>query len=56
MWMSVLSLLRENKLYAKQSKCEFFKKEISFLGHVINEHGVNNGEIKSRSSVKLAST
>jgi hypothetical protein len=36
----VLSLLRKNKLYAKQSKCEFFKKEISFLGHVINEHGV----------------
>ena len=36
----VLSLLRENKLYAKSSKCEFFKSEISFLGHVINGNGV----------------
>ena len=36
----VLSLLRENKLYGKRSKCEFLKSEISFLGHVINEHGV----------------
>ena len=37
----VLALLRENKLYAKQSKCEFFKTEISFLGHIINEHGIS---------------
>lgn len=37
----VLTLLRENKLYAKQSKCEFFKTEISFLGHVINERGIS---------------
>jgi hypothetical protein len=37
----VLSLLRENKLYAKQSKCEFFKTEISFLGHVINQNGIS---------------
>src|SRR3984957_15632131 len=29
----VLELLRKNKLYAKMSKCEFFKREISFLGH-----------------------
>lgn len=37
----VLQVLRDNKLYAKESKCEFFKTEISFLGHVINEHGVH---------------
>src|ERR1700687_5128436 len=36
----VLETLRENKLYAKLSKCEFYSKEISFLGHVINEHGI----------------
>ena len=37
----VLELLRENKLYAKMSKCEFFKEEISFLGHVVNSEGVS---------------
>src|ERR1700738_28715 len=36
----VLETLRENKLYAKISKCEFYSKEISFLGHVINEYGI----------------
>ena len=37
----VLELLRENKLYAKMSKCEFFKEEISFLGHVVNGDGMS---------------
>ena len=29
----ILQVLKENKLYAKLSKCEFWLKEISFLGH-----------------------
>nr|GEY38838.1 hypothetical protein [Tanacetum cinerariifolium] len=32
----VLKLLRKEKLYAKFSKCEFWLKEIQFLGNVIN--------------------
>ena len=36
----VLELLREHKLYAKESKCEFFKRSVSFLGHVISERGL----------------
>jgi hypothetical protein len=32
----VLQLLKENKLYAKLSKCELSLKEVSFLGHVIS--------------------
>lgn len=32
----VLQTLQENKLYAKLSKCEFWLKEVSFLGHVIS--------------------
>ena len=36
----VLKLLREHHLYAKFSKCEFWLKEISFLGHIISEQGV----------------
>ena len=37
----VLQRLRENQLYAKLSKCEFWLKEVSFLGHVISEGGVS---------------
>ena len=37
----VLKLLRENKLYAKESKCEFFKSEVSFLGHVVSSKGIS---------------
>ncbi|KAK2422360.1 hypothetical protein QL285_032900 [Trifolium repens] len=36
----VLKTLRENKLYAKLSKCEFWHKEVSFLGHVISKGGI----------------
>ena len=31
----VLARLRESKLYAKLSKCELFKQEVEFLGHVL---------------------
>ena len=37
----VLELLRANKLYAKSSKCEFFKNEMSFLGHVVGSKGIS---------------
>jgi hypothetical protein len=36
----VLQKLAENKLYAKLSKCEFFKSEVSFLGHIISKDGI----------------
>ncbi|KAL5834466.1 hypothetical protein ACOSQ4_013963 [Xanthoceras sorbifolium] len=36
----VLQILREKKLYAKLSKCEFWLNEISFLGHVITTDGI----------------
>jgi hypothetical protein len=36
----VLTKLREHRLYAKFSKCEFWLKELIFLGHVISEKGV----------------
>ena len=37
----VLGLLRQNKLFAKESKCEFFQKSLSFLGHVVGENGIS---------------
>ncbi|KAJ9545268.1 hypothetical protein OSB04_024975 [Centaurea solstitialis] len=36
----VLELLRDQKLYAKFSKCEFWIREVHFLGHVVREEGI----------------
>ncbi|MCI83972.1 retrotransposon protein, partial [Trifolium medium] len=33
-------MLQEKKLYANLSKCEFWLKEVSFLGHVISRGGI----------------
>ncbi len=35
-----LQLLRDNKLYAKLSKCEFLKPELKFLGNIVGRNGV----------------
>ncbi|GKC49635.1 putative reverse transcriptase domain-containing protein [Tanacetum coccineum] len=32
----ILELLKKDKLYAKFSKCEFWLREVQFLGHVVN--------------------
>ncbi|KAD6454404.1 hypothetical protein E3N88_09110 [Mikania micrantha] len=37
----ILELLRNEKLYAKFSKCEFWMREVQFLGHVINRKGIH---------------
>ena len=36
----VLRVLKEKKLFAKLSKCEFWLREVSFLGHVILKGGI----------------
>ncbi|KAK1421343.1 hypothetical protein QVD17_23595 [Tagetes erecta] len=36
----VLELLRGERLYAKFSKCEFWLREVQFLGHIVNEQGI----------------
>ena len=35
-----LQLLKDNQLYAKLSKCEFWLEQVSFLGHVISKEGL----------------
>ena len=37
----VLSRLREHKLYAKFSKCEFWLSKIPFLGHILSRDGIS---------------
>jgi hypothetical protein len=36
-----LQKLREHRLYAKLSKCEFWMKQVAFLGHVISKGGIS---------------
>nr|GEV72882.1 hypothetical protein [Tanacetum cinerariifolium] len=37
----VLELLKKEKLYAKFSKCEFWLREVQFLGYVIHGNGIH---------------
>jgi hypothetical protein len=36
----VLEKLRQNQLYAKFSKCDFWLEEVAFLGHVLTSEGI----------------
>ena len=38
----VLQTLRDKQFYAKISKCEIFKKSITYLGHLITERVVES--------------
>nr|GEU80852.1 putative reverse transcriptase domain-containing protein [Tanacetum cinerariifolium] len=38
---AILELLKEEKLYAKFSKCEFWILKVQFLGHVIDSRGIH---------------
>ncbi|XXG76914.1 hypothetical protein AAC387_Pa08g1175 [Persea americana] len=35
-----LQLLRDNQLYAKLRKCEFWLEQVAFLGHIISKEGL----------------
>ncbi|GJU75478.1 putative reverse transcriptase domain-containing protein [Tanacetum coccineum] len=37
----ILEVLKKEKLYAKFSKCEFWLREVQFLGHVINGNRIH---------------
>jgi hypothetical protein len=37
---TVLQTLREKKMFAKLSKCEFWLSEVAFLGHVVSAEGI----------------
>ncbi|KAI3750829.1 hypothetical protein L2E82_21683 [Cichorium intybus] len=48
----VLELLRQEKMYAKFSKCEFWLREVQFLGHLINAEGVKVDPAKIEAMIK----
>jgi hypothetical protein len=37
----VLESLWKNQFYVEMKKCAFWLSEVSFLGHVINQHGIS---------------
>ena len=47
----VLQTLREKKLYAKLSKCDFCLKEVSFLSHIVSMKGIRVNPIKIKAVV-----
>ncbi|WVZ64189.1 hypothetical protein U9M48_013751 [Paspalum notatum var. saurae] len=51
----VLQKLREHKLYAKFSKCDFWIEEVKFLGHVISNGGIAVDQSKEDKVVAYAS-
>ena len=36
----MLETLRNERLYERLSKCEFWLREVSFLGHIVSEEGI----------------
>jgi hypothetical protein len=49
----VLQRLRDHRLYAKLSKCDFWLKEIKFLGHTISLDGISVDPKKGTRSDEL---
>ena len=43
---TVLQLLRDSSLKAKLKKCEFFKNELKFLGHIVSANGMSPDPVK----------
>nr|GFC24976.1 uncharacterized protein [Tanacetum cinerariifolium] len=52
----VLILLKEEKLYAKFSKCEFWLRKVQFLRHVINGDGIHVDPSKIEKEASKEST
>ena len=54
----VLQKLTKAKLKLKPSKCEWFKEELTFVGHVINREGIKpwEGNIKKILDAKIPTT
>ncbi len=48
----VLEIMRNNQLYAKRSKCDFGKKQVEYLGHIISEKGVATDPAKVEAMIR----
>nr|GFD05426.1 putative reverse transcriptase domain-containing protein [Tanacetum cinerariifolium] len=49
---TVLQILRQEKLYAKFSKCEFWLRSMTFLGHIVSAEGITMDPAKVEAITK----
>ncbi|GKD34960.1 putative nucleotidyltransferase, ribonuclease H, partial [Tanacetum coccineum] len=52
---TVLQILRQEKLYAKFSKCEFWLSKVAFLGHIVSAEGITMDPAKVEAITKWIS-
>ncbi|GJT69578.1 hypothetical protein Tco_1028864 [Tanacetum coccineum] len=50
----VLEILRQKKLYAKFSKCDFWLQQVAFLGHIVSADGIIMDPSKVKAITLLA--
>ena len=50
--IKVLERLRKYNLHLNREKCQFFKKRIQYLGHVISEKGLEKSEDKIKAIIE----
>ncbi|GKF28872.1 putative reverse transcriptase domain-containing protein, partial [Tanacetum coccineum] len=48
----VLEILRQKKLYAKFSKCDFWLGQVAFLGHIVSVDGITMDHVKVEAITK----
>ena len=51
----MLQILRDKKLFAKLSKCDFWLKEVSFLGHIVYAEGIRVDPAKIKAIISWKS-
>nr|GFD26249.1 putative reverse transcriptase domain-containing protein [Tanacetum cinerariifolium] len=49
---TVLQTLRQEKLYAKFSKCEFWLSSVAFVGHIVSAEGITMDPAKVEAITK----
>ena len=49
-----MQLLRDHKLYAKFSKCDFWLNKVHFWGHIVSKEGVSVDPVKVEAVSKWA--
>ena len=50
---NVLNILRDNQLYTEPSKCQFYEKSLTFLGHIISASGIKPNPEKIKAIKEL---
>ena len=52
----MLQILREKQLFSKLSKCDFWLKEVSFLGLIVSTEGIRVDPVKIEAIVSWKSS